>query len=155
MGSKLDKTMLLSLFNAGSWNRNFKNNTTSKMSSTTFNYTGFIQLKFLVEMLQRDDQDGFTDRLMVVCPAEVCHLRTYKYLCLHTLLYICTECLRAYRVFAHAKGEEVLLYRFLDHALQVSGEMHDTLYNNKKRTATMKIDVEMSLKGLPICDAIK
>ena len=71
-GSKIDKTTLLSLFNGGSWNRNFKNNTTTtKMPNTAFNYTGFIQPKFLIEMLQRDDHDGFYDRLLVVCPEEL------------------------------------------------------------------------------------
>lgn len=72
-GSKIDKTTLLSLFNGSSWNKNFKNTctTTHKMKDTAFNYTGFIQPKFLIEMLNWDDSDGFYDLLMVVCQKEI------------------------------------------------------------------------------------
>ena len=129
MGSKIDKTTLLSLFNGGSWNRNFKNNTTSKMSTTAFNYTGFIQPKFLVEMLQRDDQDGFNDRLMVVCPAEV--LVPFKEL----QVPMPEDAVDLYTVFkgirsVHAQ-EEVLRYRFSDEAQEAFAEMHDTLQQQK------------------------
>ena len=40
-------------------------------TSTAFNYTGFIQPKFLIDMLSRDDHDGFYDRIMVCCPSEL------------------------------------------------------------------------------------
>ncbi len=133
-GSRIDKTTLLSLFNGGSWNRNFKNNkTTNKMENTAFNYTGFIQPKFLVEMLQREDQDGFYDRLMVACPPEI----VVPFGDLQVPMPM--DIVQLYEVFKyvrqlHVTNEDVIVYTFSQEAIETFAEMHDNLQQEKAET---------------------
>lgn len=133
-GSKIDKTTLLSLFNGASWNRNFKNNpNTFKMKSTAFNYSGFIQPKFLVEMLAREDHEGFSDRLMIACPAEL--LVPFKELQVPMPLDIVDlhDVFKSVRSL-HSDSDDGLVYTFDDDALELFGEIHDSLQEQKAST---------------------
>ena len=93
---------------------------------STFNYCGFIQPKFLIEMLNRDDQNGFYDRIMVCCPAEI--LVPFKDLQAPML----QDIVSFYDVFTtlreiHQGSEEAINYTFNEEALEKFGEMHDNL----------------------------
>ena len=133
-GSRIDKTTLLSLFSGGSWQRNFKNATADdKMETTAFNYTGFIQPKFLIDMLSRDDHDGFYDRIMVCCPSEL--VVSFKELQVPLLDNVITF----YDVFKtirdlHQTGDTIT-YKFTNEALENLAEMHDNLQNQKAETS--------------------
>lgn len=73
LGSRLDCSTLLDLYNGGSWCRNFKNkeSASTKMRQTSFNMCGFMQPSFMVKMLSNIDPDGFNDRQFFVCSEEV------------------------------------------------------------------------------------
>ena len=103
------------------------------MDSTAFNYCGFIQPKFLIEMLNRDDQDGFYDRIMVCCPGEI--LVPFKDL----QAPMPQDIVNFYDVFTtlrqiHQGSEETIKYTFNAEALQKFGEMHDNLLRQKHAT---------------------
>ena len=133
-GSRIDKTTLLSLFSGGSWQRNFKNATADdKMETTAFNYTGFIQPKFLIDMLSRDDHDGFYDRIMVCCPSEL--VVPFKEL----QVPLPDNIITFYDVFKtirdlHQTGDTIT-YKFTNEALDNLAEMHDNLQNQKAETS--------------------
>ena len=93
------------------------------MKTTAFNYTGLIQPKFLIDMLSRDDHDGFYDRIMVCCPGEL--VVPFKELQVPLLDNIITF----YDVFKtirdlHQTGDTIT-YKFTNEALENLVEMHD------------------------------
>ena len=69
-GSTNDRKTLLNLYNGSKWTRNFRS-VQGKMATTCFNIAGFIQPFYVIELLHRDDHDGFVDRQLFDLPAEM------------------------------------------------------------------------------------
>ena len=69
-GCSHDRKTLLNLYNGGKWSRNFRS-VQGKMNNTSFNIAGFIQPYYVVELLHRDDHDGFNDRQLFDVPPEI------------------------------------------------------------------------------------
>lgn len=69
-GSRQDRSILLKLYNGGSWSRTFRN-VSARVPITAFNMSGFIQPGLLLDQLQKSDIDGFNDRQLFDCPAEI------------------------------------------------------------------------------------
>ena len=68
--STMDRKTLLTLNGGGAWTRNFKSYSSS-IKQTAFNVTGFIQPKFVFEMLHAgNDADGLNDRQLFDFPPE-------------------------------------------------------------------------------------
>ena len=65
-----DRSTLLKLYNGGSWSRTFRN-VSARVPITAFNMSGFIQPGLLLDQLQKSDIDGFNDRQLFDCPAEI------------------------------------------------------------------------------------
>ena len=72
-GCSHDRKTLLNLYNGGKWSRNFRS-VQGKMKNTSFNIAGFIQPYYVVELLHRDDHDGFNDRQLFDVPPEILRL---------------------------------------------------------------------------------
>ena len=60
-GCSHDRKTSLNSYNGGKWSRNFQT-IQGKMNNTNFNIGGFIQPYYIMELLHRDDYDGFNDR---------------------------------------------------------------------------------------------
>ncbi len=69
-GSRQDRFTLLKLYNGSSWARTFRS-VSARVPRTAFNMSGFIQPGLLLEQLQKSDVDGFNDRQLFDCPAEI------------------------------------------------------------------------------------
>ena len=69
-GCSHDRKTLLNLYNGGKWSRNFRT-IQGKMNKTSFNIAGFIQPYYVVELLHRDDHDGFNDRQLFDVPQDL------------------------------------------------------------------------------------
>ena len=69
-GSRQDRYTLLKLYNGSSWARTF-HSVSACVPRTAFNMSGFIQPGLLLEQLQKADVDGFNDRQLFDCPAEI------------------------------------------------------------------------------------
>ena len=69
-GSRQDRYTLLKLYNGSSWARTFRS-VSARVPRTAFNMCGFIQPGLLLELLQKADVDGFNDRQLFDCPAEI------------------------------------------------------------------------------------
>ena len=69
-GSRQDRYTLLKLYNGSSWASTFRT-VLARVPRTAFNMSGFIQPALLLNLLQKEDIDGFNDRQLFDCPAEI------------------------------------------------------------------------------------
>ena len=69
-GSRQERYTLLKLYNGNSLARTF-HSLSGRVPRTPFNVSGFIQPGLLLEQLQKADIDGFNDRQLLDCPAEI------------------------------------------------------------------------------------
>ena len=69
-GSRQDRYTLLKLYNGSSWARTFRT-VSARVPRTAFNMSGFIQPALLLDLLHKEDVDGFNDRQLFDCPAEI------------------------------------------------------------------------------------
>jgi len=60
----------LKLYNGSSWAHTFRS-VSARVPQTAFNKSGFIQPGLLLEQLQKADVDGFNDKQLFDCPAEI------------------------------------------------------------------------------------
>lgn len=68
--SSVDRKIFLTLNGGDSWERDFLTGS-SVIQKTCLNIVGFIQPKYVVNLLANDDADGFNDRQLFTCPPEV------------------------------------------------------------------------------------
>lgn len=69
--SNVDRKIFLSLNGGDAWERDFQQTGSSVIHKTCLNIVGFIQPKYVVQLLATDDADGFNDRQLFSCPSEV------------------------------------------------------------------------------------
>lgn len=69
-GCVMDRKTLLKLYNGCNWDRSFRS-IKAFLPRTCFNVSGFIQPQYIVELLNTNDADGFSDRHLILCPPEV------------------------------------------------------------------------------------
>lgn len=67
--SSVDRKIFLSLNGGDCWERDFLTGS-SVIPATCLNIVGFIQPKYVIQLLAQDDADGFNDRQLFTCPPE-------------------------------------------------------------------------------------
>jgi hypothetical protein len=129
-GSSTDRKTLLNLYNGGKWFRNFRS-IKGSMSNTCFNISGFIQPYYVIELLHRDDHDGFNDRQLFDIPTEM----DFDYNDLRTNIPDNVPAFRDilhYIIDTHRRPKT---YRFSANAMKEFIAYHDEL-NERKRTTS-------------------
>ena len=69
-GCSVDRKTFLKLYNGYSWERSYRS-VKGFLPRTCLNIGGFIQPQFILNLLNDNDPDGFTDRHLILCPREV------------------------------------------------------------------------------------
>ena len=128
-GCSHDRKTLLNLYNGGKWARNFRS-VQGKMNNTSFNITGFIQPYYVVELLHRDDHDGFNDRQRFDVPPEI----EVNYRDLETELPANLPSFKDVFLRVIDLHESPKAYIFGEDAMKSFIDYHDALNERKKST---------------------
>ena len=128
-GCSHDRKTLLNLYNGGKWARNFRS-VQGKMNNTSFNIAGFIQPYYVVELLHRDDHDGFNDRQLFDVPPEI----EVNYRDLETELPANLPSFKDVFLRVIDLHESPKAYIFGEDAMKSFIEYHDALNERKKST---------------------
>jgi len=133
-GSSNDRKTLLNMYNGGKWSRNFRS-IQGKMTQTCFNITVFIQPYYVIELLHRDDHDGFNDRQLFDIPPET----DFDYHDLQT--EIPSEIPTFKEIFAYimARHKTPRNYLLSEGAKEAFNAYHDTLNERKREVSDSDI----------------
>ena len=123
-GSRQDRYTLLKLYNGSSWSRTFRS-VSARVPHTAFNMSGFIQSGLLLELLQKADVDGFNDRQLFDCPAEID--RMYDQLTPFDSSGMLTFKQVLETIMTAHKGPDEIVYHLSDDAMSVFTSFHDNI----------------------------